>query len=259
MILKGKTAFISGSSSGIGFGIAECMAQAGAKIFLHGIEDVAVLESRARQIREKHSAEVKVFSVNLGDPKAVLDFCGQSVFSEIDILVNNAGIQHVSPIETFPLEKWNLVLQLHLSTPFLLMRQILPKMRERGWGRVISVASVHGQVASQQKAAYVSAKHGVIGLTKVAALETAGSGITVNAICPGWVRTALVEAQIATKAKEKNISVEAAARELLAEKQPSLKFTEPSDIGAMAVFLCSTAGNNLTGQSLTIDGGWTAQ
>ncbi len=261
MNLGGKVALVTGSSSGIGLGIAEALAQAGASIRLHGVEPVAQLRERAQDMQHRFGVVVSPLSLDLSDAELVSGFCHREApsLSEIDILVNNAGVQHLSPLETFPFEKWQLLLQLHLTTPFLLMQALLPSLRRKMWGRIVNISSVHGLVASVHKAAYVSAKHGILGLTKVAALETAGTGVTVNSICPGWVRTPLVEAQIATKAKASQISQESAAHELLAEKQPSLQFTEPADIGAMVVFLCSPAGQNLTGQALTMDGGWTAQ
>jgi len=180
-------------------------------------------------------------------------------FGAIDILVNNAGVQHVSPIEAFTNENWDRILEINLSAPFRLIRQALPAMRANGWGRVINIASVHGLVASPHKSAYVAAKHGLVGLTKTVALETAAEPITCNALCPGYVRTALMESQIASKARTENTSSEEAAESILREKQPSQNFITPADIGSMVTFLCSEPSSQITGSVFTIDGGWTAQ
>ncbi len=256
-----RCALITGSSSGIGLGIAETFARNGMRVILHGLEPEEKLRGIASQLAQKTGQEISSFSLDLSNLNAVEKFFAEHTeqFKAVDILVNNAGIQHVSPVETFPLEKWNLLLQLHLTMPFLLSRLFLPQFRQKKFGRIINIASVHGMVASENKSAYVSAKHGVIGLTKTIALETAGSGITCNAICPGWVRTPLVEAQIEAKAKQQGLSNHDAAIELLREKQPSLAFTETADIGALALFLCSDAARNLTGQSIAMDGAWTAR
>lgn len=175
------------------------------------------------------------------------------------ILVNNAGIQHVAPVEDFPAEKWDQIIAINLSSAFHTTRRAVPHMRKGGWGRIINIASVHGLVASAEKSAYVAAKHGIVGLTKVVALENAGTGVTCNAICPGWVRTPLVERQIEARAQQEGISVEEASRSLLGEKQPSMRFTTPEQLGEVALFLCSAAADNITGMSLPVDGGWTAQ
>lgn len=256
-----RCAFITGSSSGIGLGIADAFAQSGMRVILHGLEPLDQMKQIAAGLAEKTGQEVDCVSLDLGNQSAMEKFFSEnsSRFQAVDILVNNAGIQFVSSVENFPIEKWNLLLQLHLTVPFFLARTFLPQFRQKNFGRIINIASVHGMVASENKSAYVSAKHGVIGLTKTIALETAGSGITCNAICPGWVRTPLVEAQIEAKAKDLGLSIADAAKELLREKQPSLAFTETSDIGAMALFLCSEAARNLTGQSIAIDGAWTAR
>ncbi|RZA02686.1 MAG: 3-hydroxybutyrate dehydrogenase [Proteobacteria bacterium] len=258
--LDGKVALVTGSSSGIGFGIAESLAAEGATILLHGLEPQTKLEEIAQDLRHRFDIKVVAYSVNLADRPAMDAFLTTlGELPRLDILVNNAGLQFTAPVESFPKEKWDLLLQLHLTAPFELMQVALPKMREQGWGRVVQVASVHGLVGSKEKAAYVAAKHGIIGLTKVAALETAGTGVTINAVCPGWVKTPLVEAQITARSAKEGVSIEKATEELLAEKQPSKKFTETSDLGALVVFLCSAGANNLTGASLPVDGGWTAQ
>ena len=183
----------------------------------------------------------------------------QKTWGHIDILVNNAGIQHVSSIEEFPIEKWDDVIAINLSSSFHTTRLVLPGMRDRNWGRIVNIASVHGLVASVNKSAYVAAKHGLVGLTKVTALETATTGITCNAICPGWVLTPLVQQQVDAKAQAMNLSVAEATKLLLSEKEPSMQFTTPEELGALAVFLCSTAGNNVRGVAWNMDGGWAAQ
>ena len=194
-------------------------------------------------------------------PSEIIDMVStvKSQWQHIDILVNNAGIQYVSPIETFPIDKWDDILAINLSSSFHTTRSVLPGMRETNWGRIINLASVHGLVGSSDKSAYVAAKHGLIGLTKVTALETATTGITCNAICPGWVLTPLVQQQVDAKAKALNISTDEATRLLLSEKEPSMQFTTPEELGALAVFLCSNAGNNIRGAAWNMDGGWAAQ
>jgi 3-hydroxybutyrate dehydrogenase len=258
--LDGKVALVTGSSSGIGWGIADALAAEGATILLHGLEPHEKLEAIAQDLRHRHEVKVIAYSVNLADRPAMDSFLeALRAQPRLDILVNNAGLQFTSPVESFPKDKWDLLLQLHLTAPFELMQAALPKMKEQSWGRIVQVASVHGMVGSKEKSAYVAAKHGIIGLTKVAALETAGTGITVNAVCPGWVKTPLVEAQITARSQKEGVSFDQATEELLSEKQPSKKFTETSDLGALVVFLCGPGANNLTGASLPVDGGWTAQ
>lgn len=259
-ILDGKVALVTGSSSGIGWGIANALAAEGATILLHGLEPQAKLEEIAQDLRHRYEGKVIAYSVNLADRPAMDSFLRTlGDLPHLDILVNNAGLQFTAPVENFPKEKWDLLLQLHLTAPFELMQVAIPKMRAQGWGRVVQVASVHGMVGSKEKAAYVAAKHGIIGLTKVAALETAGSGITVNAVCPGWVKTPLVEQQILARSQKEGVSITAATEELLEEKQPSKRFTETSELGALVVFLCGPSAGNLTGASLPVDGAWTAQ
>ncbi|GBD41289.1 D-beta-hydroxybutyrate dehydrogenase [bacterium HR39] len=220
-------------------------------------ERIAALveEMRARGVRAEH------FAADLADPAQIarmMERIGERL-GPVEILVNNAGIQHVAPVESFPPEKWDAILAVNLSAAFHTIRLALPAMRERGFGRIVNIASAHGLVASVHKAAYVASKHGLVGLTKVVALETAGSDITCNAICPGWVRTPLVEAQIEARAKAEDVDVEEAARRLLLEKQPSGRFVEPEQIAALCVFLCSPAAREIRGAALPIDGGWTAQ
>ncbi|AOY94947.1 3-hydroxybutyrate dehydrogenase [Cupriavidus sp. USMAA2-4] len=255
--LAGKTALVTGSTSGIGLGIAKALAQAGANLVLNGFGDAAgaLAQIEALGVRAAHHGADMSRPAEI---EAMLAFAAQR-FGAVDILVNNAGIQFVAPIEDFPAERWDAVIAINLSATFHAMRAALPAMRQRGWGRVINIASVHGVIASAGKSAYVAAKHGVIGLTKVAALETARTGITVNAICPGWVLTPLVQQQIDALAAREGLTVEAASVKLLGEKQPSAQFVTPAQIGALAVFLCSDAASEMRGAELKIDGGWTAQ
>lgn len=257
---SGKCALVTGSTSGIGFGIAKELARGGCDLIIHGIEPEEKIKAIAQELQEEFKVKALAVSADLKNPEAIekLVTTARANFSRLDILVNNAGIQFVAPIETFPLEKWRELLELHLTVPFLLTQALLPGMRERGWGRIVNIASVHGLVASAHKSGYVSAKHGVLGLTKVVALETAGSGITCNAICPGWVQTPLVEAQIQERATQKGVSFEEETRALIGEKQPLKSFVQTHQLGALTAFLCSDAGSLMTGSSLTMDGGWTA-
>ncbi len=260
-MLKGKTALITGSTSGIGLGIAKALAQQGANIVLNGFGDV-----------EGPKAEITALGVKVGyhgadmsKPADIEDMMKYAAaeFGRVDILVNNAGIQHVARIENFPVERWDAIIGINMSSAFHATRLALPAMQAadngKGWGRIINVASVHGLVASAEKSAYVAAKHGVIGLTKVTALENATTGVTCNAICPGWVLTPLVQKQVDAKAVALSVTVEEATKQLLAEKEPSMQFTTPDELGALAVFFCSPAGNNVRGVAWNMDGGWTAQ
>lgn len=255
--LSGKNALVTGSTSGIGLGIAKSLAQVGANIALNGFGD----HTHAVSEIEKLGVKTLYHAADMRNPKEINDMVSvvKSHWQNIDILVNNAGIQHVSPIESFPIDKWDDILAINLSSSFHTTRSVLPGMRETNWGRIINLASVHGLVGSADKSAYVAAKHGLIGLTKVTALETATTGITCNAICPGWVLTPLVQKQVDAKAQSMNISIEEATRILLSEKEPSMQFTTPEELGALAVFLCSAAGNNIRGASWNMDGGWAAQ
>lgn len=260
-MLKGKTALVTGSTSGIGEGIAKALAAEGANIVLNGFGEAAAIEALRQEIAEKNGVTVTYDGADMTKPaeiaRMVKDAEGQ--FGSVDILVNNAGIQHVSPIEEFPEERWDAVIAINLSSAFHTTKAALPAMRGKGWGRVINVASAHGLAASANKSAYVAAKHGVIGLTKVTALETAGSGITCNAICPGWVLTPLVEKQIRDRAAEAGRSYEEMKVDLVAEKTPTKDFATPAQIGGLAVFLCSPSADQITGAPLSIDGGWIAQ
>lgn len=256
-MLKGKTALVTGSTSGIGLGIAQALAREGANIVLNGFGDV----DGARASIEALGVPVSYHGADMSRPadiEAMMQHAAQT-FGRVDILVNNAGIQHVARVEDFPPEKWDAILAINLSSAFHTTRLALPAMRAANWGRIINVASVHGLVASAEKSAYVAAKHGLVGLTKVTALETATSGVTCNAICPGWVLTPLVQKQVDAKAAALGLSNEDAKRQLLGEKEPSMQFTTPEELGALAVFFCSAAAANVRGVAWNMDGGWVAQ
>ncbi|MFN3494431.1 MAG: 3-hydroxybutyrate dehydrogenase [Hydrogenophaga sp.] len=256
-MLKNKTALVTGSTSGIGLGIAKALAQQGAHIVLNGFGDADGPKSEISAL----GVEVDYHGADMSKPdeiEAMMAFAAQR-FGGVDILVNNAGIQHVARVEDFPVERWDAVIAINLSSAFHTTRLALPAMRKANWGRIINVASVHGLVGSAEKSAYVAAKHGVLGLTKVTALETATTGVTCNAICPGWVLTPLVQKQVDAKAAALGISNEAATQKLLGEKEPSMQFTTPEELGALAVFFCSPAGNNVRGVAWNMDGGWAAQ
>ncbi|BEP42221.1 3-hydroxybutyrate dehydrogenase [Variovorax sp. V15] len=256
-MLKGKTALVTGSTSGIGLAIAKSLAQQGANIVLNGFGDSAApkAEVEALGVRaDYHGADMS----KPGEIEDMMKFAA-SRFGRVDILVNNAGIQHVAKVEDFPIERWDAIIAINLTSAFHTTRLAIPAMREANWGRVINIASAHGLVASAQKSAYVAAKHGVVGLTKAVALETATTGVTVNAICPGWVLTALVQKQIDDRAAREGITVAQAQNDLLGEKQPSLQFTTVEQLGGLAVFLCSPAADQVRGQAWAMDGGWTAQ
>ena len=259
-MLKGKVVIVTGSTSGIGLGIARAYAAQGATVALTGLGDADAIEETRLTLHQEHSTEVRYYGCDLADPQATQAMVAKviSQLGRVDVLVNNAGIQHVAAIEDFPVARWDAIIALNLSAVFHGTKAVLPGMRKQKWGRIINIASAHGLVGSPHKSAYVAAKHGVVGLTKVVALETAGSGITANAICPGWVRTELVEKQISVLASKKSIDQEAAARELLSEKQPSLQFASPEQLGALAVFLSTQAAAQMTGASIPVDGGWTA-
>ena len=256
-MLKGKTAIVTGSTSGIGLGIAHALAEQGVNIVLNGFGDIEGPKAQIAALGVKVAHHAADMSRN-ADIEDMIGFANRE-FGGVDILVNNAGIQHVARVENFPVERWDAIIAINLSSAFHATRLALPGMLERNWGRIINVASVHGLVASAEKAAYVAAKHGVVGLTKVTALENATTGVTCNAICPGWVLTPLVQKQVDAKAATQNISNEAATRALLGEKEPSMQFTTPEELGALAVFFCSPAGNNVRGVAWNMDGGWTAQ
>ena len=256
-MFKGKTALVTGSTSGIGLGIAQALARQGAQVVLNGFGDVEA----ARQSVERLGVKTGYHGADMSKPAEIEDMMryAEREFGAVDILVNNAGIQHVANVEDFPVEKWDAILAINLSSAFHTTRLALPAMKQRNWGRIINVASAHGLVASAQKSAYVAAKHGIVGFTKAVALETATTGVTVNAICPGWVLTPLVQKQVDDRAARDGVSVEEAKRRLLGEKQPSLQFTTPEQLGELAVFLCSEAAVNVRGVAWNVDGGWVAQ
>ena len=261
MNLSNKVALVTGSTSGIGLGIARTLAAAGTHIVLNGFGDKALIDKLVAEFRSEYKVKVDYSGADMSRPAEIAAMVAQAAreLGGVDILVNNAGIQHVAPVEDFPVEKWDAVIAINLSAAFHAIRAALPQMKARNWGRIINVASTHGLVASAQKAAYVTAKHGVVGLTKVVALETATTGITCNAICPGWVLTPLVQKQIDDRAARESIPAEKAKLDLVSEKQPSHEFVTPEQIGALAVFLCSEAAAQIRGAALSIDGGWTAQ
>jgi 3-hydroxybutyrate dehydrogenase len=256
-MLKGKTALVTGSTSGIGLGVALALARQGANVVLNGFGDVEAAKAEVA----KTGVRVGYHGADMSQPAQIADLMAYAAqdFGGVDILVNNAGIQHVAPVEDFPPEKWDAIIAINLSSAFHTTRLAMPGMKQRNWGRIINIASTHGLVASAQKSAYVASKHGIVGFTKAVALETATTGVTVNAICPGWVLTPLVQKQIDARAAQGGISIEQAQRELLGEKQPSLQFTTPEQLGELAVFLCSSAADNVRGVAWNMDGGWTAQ
>jgi 3-hydroxybutyrate dehydrogenase len=256
-----KAAIVTGSTSGIGLGIARALAKSGCNVMLNGFGEPSAIDRQRRQIAEDFGVQTGFCPADLSKPAEIAHMIETTTrkLGRIDILVNNAGIQHTERIETFPTDRWDAILAINLSSNFHAIRAVIPQMRERNWGRIINIASTHGIVASVEKAAYVAAKHGVIGLTKVVALETATTGITCNAVCPGWVLTPLVEKQIEERAAREKISVDAAKLELLSEKQPSHEFATPDQIGALTVFLCSEAAAQIRGAALPVDGAWTAQ
>lgn len=260
-MLKAKSAVITGSTSGIGLAIARALAGAGCDIMLNGFGDAAEIESVRRGIEQEHGVQVRYSGADMTKPAQISAMIEDAAgaFGGVDILVNNAGIQFVAPIDEFPIEKWDAIIAIDLSSAFHTMRAALPMMKTNGWGRIINIASAHGLVASPYKSAYVAAKHGVVGLTKTVALEVAKAGITCNAICPGYVQTPLVEGQIEDTAKARGISRDAVLRDVLLAAQPSKQFVQPEQVGALVVYLASEAAASITGSALTMDGGWTAQ
>ncbi|MCV2888536.1 3-hydroxybutyrate dehydrogenase [Ruegeria aquimaris] len=264
--LSGKTALVTGSVQGIGLAIAEALARAGARIAVHGLADVKQAETVCAGLRDKGAPESRFFAGDLRDPEQIGAMMQEVAhWGGADILVNNAGIQHTAWLSDMPGTTWEAILAVNLSAAFYTMQAAMPAMAERGYGRVINIASVHGLVASKQKAPYVAAKHGLIGLSKVAALEYASRGVrtkgavTVNCICPGWTDTAILEPQIEARMEALNADRDTAMADMMKEKQPSLRASDPSEIGALAVWLCSPVAHNLTGAAIPVDGGWTAQ
>ncbi|MDO6479596.1 3-hydroxybutyrate dehydrogenase [Shimia thalassica] len=264
--LHGKTAFVTGSVQGIGLAIAQELAKAGARIGVHGLATRQEAEATCKLLEKAGAPEARFFEGDLRDANAIeVMMQGVSDWGGADILVNNAGIQHTAPLAEMPAEKWDAILAINLSAAFHTMQKAMPTMAQRGYGRVINIASVHGVVASKEKAPYCAAKFGLVGLSKVAALEYANAGskaaggITVNCICPGWTETAIIEPQIQTRAAAHNGDRDAGIAELLSEKQPSQRTSDPSEIGALALWLCNPVAHNITGTSIPVDGGWTAQ
>ena len=260
-MLKDKIALVTGSTSGIGLAIARTLASQGCHIVLNGFGNQADIETIQQTIELDFNVKTDYSSADMSKPEQIQAMIAKAdaKFGGLDILINNAGIQFTAPVEKFPDEKWQSILAINLSASFYTIKAALPVFQRRGWGRIINIASVHGLVASVEKAAYVSAKHGLIGLTKVVALENAAANITCNAICPGWVHTPLVEKQIKDRAIHEGIDINVAKEELLQEKQPSLRFVQPEHLGEMVLFLCGEAGSSITGSALSMDGGWTAQ
>jgi 3-hydroxybutyrate dehydrogenase len=259
--ISGKTALVTGSTSGIGLGIASELAAQGANIVLNGFGDLAAVEETRSNLARKHNVGVIYNGANLAEPAQIADMFAkaEAEFGSVDILVNNAGIQHVAPVEEFPIEKWDAIIAINLSGPFHCTRLAVPGMKRKGWGRIVNIASAHALVASPFKAAYVSAKHGIAGLTKTVALELAQQGITANAICPGYVLTPLVEKQIPDTAKARGITEEEVVRDVLLAAQPTKRFVGVDEVAALTSFLCSDGAASITGALLPIDGGWTSQ
>jgi len=260
-MLQGKTALVTGSTSGIGLSIAQALAAQGANLVLNGFGREDEITALREQLERSHGVKVVYSAADMARPADIQSMVAQAIqtFGAVDILVNNAGIQHVAPIEEFPLDKWDAILAINLTSSFHTIRAALPRMKERGWGRIVNIASAHGLVASPFKSAYVAAKHGLVGLTKTVALEAAGKGITCNAICPGWVRTPLVEKQIDDQARINGLSREEVIPKIILERQPSKQFVKVEEIAATALFLCSEGAASITGTSVSVDGGWVAQ
>jgi 3-hydroxybutyrate dehydrogenase len=261
MMLKNRTAIVTGSTSGIGLGIARALGGSGANLMLNGFGDPQEIERLRAALAAEFKVKVAYSGADMSKPAQIHDMVRSATkdLGSVDILVNNAGIQHTAPVEEFPDDRWDAVIAINLSSNFHAIKAVLPTMKSRNWGRIVNIASVHGLVASTHKAAYVAAKHGVIGLTKVVALEMAKTGITCNAICPGWVLTPLVQKQIDDRAKAESIPADQAKDEMLAEKQPSGEFATPEQMAALCLFLCSEDAAQMRGVALPVDGGWLAQ
>jgi 3-hydroxybutyrate dehydrogenase len=260
-MLKGKTAIVTGSTSGIGLGMARALAKAGAHVMLNGLGDPAQIEGTRAALETETGASIAFHGADMTKPDQIADLIAKTKekFGSVDIIVNNAGVQHVAPIDEFPPEKWDLIIAINLTSAFHMTRLALPHMKAAGWGRVVNIASAHALVASPFKSAYVAAKHGLAGMTKAVALEVAEQNITVNAICPGYVKTPLVENQIADTAKARGISEKEVIENVILGAQPTKKFTTVEQIGDLCVFLCSPSAENITGTMLQIDGGWVSK
>jgi 3-hydroxybutyrate dehydrogenase len=259
-MLKGKTALVTGSTSGIGLAIAEALATQGANIVVNGFGDAAAIAAAESQLQQ-HGVRTLYHGADMSRPAEIEQMiaAAEAAFGRIDILVNNAGIQHVAPVDAFPVERWDAIIAINLTSAFHTIRLALPKMKAANWGRIINIASLHGLVASVDKSAYVAAKHGIVGLTKVVALETATTGVTCNAICPGWVLTPLVQKQVDARAARDGLSQDDAKKALLREKQPSMQFVTTEQLAGLAVFMCSPAADQVRGVAWNVDGGWYAQ
>jgi 3-hydroxybutyrate dehydrogenase len=259
--LEGKTAIVTGSTSGIGLGIARAFAGAGMNVMLNGFGEAVLIERTRAGLAEEFDVGVTYSAADMAKPAEIIRMVEdtRSAFGQVDVLVNNAGIQHVEAIETFPPQKWDAILAVDLSSAFHAMRAVVAEMKMRKWGRIINIASAHGLIASPFKSAYVAAKHGLLGLTKTVSLETAEHGITVNAICPGYVLTPLVEKQIPETAKARRLTEQQVIKDVLLHAQPTRKFVTTEEIGALSVFLCTSAAASITGAALPVEGGWTAQ
>src|SRR5690625_3985344 len=261
MMLAGKNALITGSTSGIGKAMAEALASAGANVVLNGLGEADAIEKQRAALEEQYRVKASYQNADMANPDEIEHMMSAAAqeHGQLDILINNAGIQHVADIAEFPRDRWDAIIAINLSSAFHTTRLALPAMRRAGWGRIINVASVHGLVASQHKSAYVAAKHGIIGLTKATALDAAGSRVTCNALCPGWVLTPLVQQQVDVLAQKEGLDQEAAKARLVSEKMPSAEFATPEQIAALTVFLCGPNADQINGASLPVDGGWTAQ
>ncbi len=259
MSLHGKVALVTGSTSGIGLGIARALAAEGADIVMNGFGDATHIEQLRSEIADRVRAIYDAADMTRPEQIAAMVARAQSELGSLDIVVNNAGIQHVAPIDEFPADRWDAIIAINLSSAFHVMHAAIPGMKQRGWGRIVNVASAHGLVGSPQKSAYVAAKHGILGLTKVAGQELANTGVTCNAICPGWVLTPLVQKQLEDRARREGTNVETVTHAFLTEKQPMAAFSTPEQIGALTVFLCSDAAKTMTGAPISIDGGWVSQ
>src|SRR5512139_449948 len=259
-MLKGKTALVTGSTSGIGLDMARALAAQGANVVINGFGEADAIRAVEKELQGR-GVKTLYHGADMSKPAEIEQMfrAAEAAFGRVDILVNNAGIQHVAPVDQFPVDRWDAIIAINLSSAFHTTRLALPKMKAANWGRIINIASVHGLVGSVDKSAYVAAKHGIVGFTKVVALETATTGITCNAICPGWVLTPLVQKQVDARAAADGVDAEEAKRRLLAGKQPAPQFTTTEQLGELAAFLCSPAADNIRGAAFNVDGGWVAQ